>query len=218
METARPRAHLNRRTITGVIVPCDDASDLGPERALLPIGGVPMIRWVAERLAQAVDRIVVVTRDWSATTDSLRAVAGLAIPVNAVAVLRPGPLVVASVQTGLIVADRIVVVSGDRPLVNPTLLRALAAKLDGAAAVAVAVDGAPLLTLAAYRRGCIPVLEQLAREHAPPATLFERVPSITLTDAALAALDPDGASWRAARTLDDLAAIGTRAAPPPFAA
>ena len=119
---------------------------MGRPKALLPVGSVTLVEWVAQRLAPEFEDLLVAGRDPEQVPAGLRP--------HFVADLHPGAGPMAAVEAGLAAAPHevVVAVACDMPSVGPDLARRLAASSEGWDAAVPRVAGRPEPACAAYRR------------------------------------------------------------------
>ncbi|MDE2003264.1 MAG: 3-deoxy-manno-octulosonate cytidylyltransferase [Betaproteobacteria bacterium] len=112
-----------------VLIPARYASTRLPGKPLADIGGKPMIVRVAERARQSGARRVVVATDDARIADVLRAHGIEAVMTRADHPTGTDRLAEAAASLGLTVDETVVNVQGDEPLLDPVLLRRIAALL-----------------------------------------------------------------------------------------
>jgi molybdopterin-guanine dinucleotide biosynthesis protein A len=119
---------------------------MGRSKALLPVGEVTLIEWMASRLGREFEHLLVSARDERQLPESLRA--------HLVSDLRPGAGPLAGIESGLAATpyDVLVAVACDMPAVGVELSRRLVAASEGRDAAVPRVAGRPEPTCAAYRR------------------------------------------------------------------
>lgn len=130
-----------------VVIPARYASTRLPAKMLAPIAGRPLVQWVWERAcASGAERVIVATDDQRIREAALAFGAECAITDAAHA---SGTDRVAEVARQLALAsDAIVVnVQGDEPLIDPALIRRLAAALAEDSSADIATTLAPIRTL-----------------------------------------------------------------------
>ena len=133
-----------------VIIPARMASTRLPGKMLADVGGKPLVAWVAERArASGADEVVVATdhqdiadalaaRGWKVCTTSPAHATGTDRLAEAVGLLRLGD-------------DEIVVnVQGDEPLIDPALVRKVAAELALRPKASIATAVHPIASAAAF--------------------------------------------------------------------
>lgn len=125
---------------------------MGRPKALLPVGGVTLIEWIAQRLAVEFEGLLVAARDASQLPAGLRS--HFVPDVHAGA----GPL--AGIEAGLAatVHDVLIAVACDMPRVSPALVQRLFVASDGHDAAVPRPAGRPEPACAAYRRSAAPAI------------------------------------------------------------
>jgi molybdenum cofactor guanylyltransferase len=136
--------------VSGIVLAGGASRRMGTDKRLALVDGEPMLRRVASVVTSAVDELIVVVAPARPLPPGV--LEGLGARVVSDRRAGAGPL--AGIEAGLLgaSADRVLVVAGDLPWMQPSLLHALLDGLSEADAV-VAVGGRgqePLL--AAYRR------------------------------------------------------------------
>lgn len=205
---------------TGIVLAGGRSRRMGADKAFIALAGRPLVAWVLDALAAVTTHRVIVTHDDDPRFERF----GVPVVVDRL----PARCPLSGLHAGLSAAptDLCIVAACDLPLVQPALL-ALLAEAIGTALAAVP-DAGPLPLplagpagdvgagglqplLAAYRRGCVPAIEQLlARGPAPASLLAGAVPSVIVPPARWQAADPDGRSFVNVNTLSDLAAAAQR--------
>lgn len=172
---------------------------MGRPKALLTVGGVPMIARVAARLGSVCDELIVVTGEPDVA-------AGLPARIVEDAVPGEGPL--RGMEAGLEAAvHEVCIVAGcDMPFVDPNLLRHLLARAGGADAVVPRGAGGRAQPLhAVYRRSCLPAIRDALKRGERKATSFLRaVRVVWIREEEWGRLDPRGRSWWNVNTPADL--------------
>jgi 3-deoxy-manno-octulosonate cytidylyltransferase (CMP-KDO synthetase) len=111
---------------TGVIgvIPARWGSTRLPGKALVPIGGKPLIQWVLERVRQAkcLDEVVVATDD-SRIFDAVGRLGGVAVMTRADHPSGTDRVAEAAARSG---AGIVINIQGDEPLIDPELIDRLA--------------------------------------------------------------------------------------------
>jgi molybdopterin-guanine dinucleotide biosynthesis protein A len=125
---------------------------MGRSKALLPVQETTLLEWLAERLHEDFDQLLVAARDASQLPPALRQ--------RFVADHRPGSGPMAGIEAGLAAArhQTVVAVACDMPYVTGALLRRLAAAAEGHDAAVPRVRGLLQPACAAYRRRALPAI------------------------------------------------------------
>jgi len=142
---------------TGVIVLAGGASSrMGTDKAMLPIGGVPVIRRIVEKLSP-IGPVMVVTNH----PERYR---WLGVPM--VKDREPGRGPLAGLHAGLSAAlsETNLVVACDMPFVSLKTAVWLLSRLGNAFACVPTLGGWPHPLFAVYRKACLPVLARHLRE------------------------------------------------------
>ncbi|MFH2072421.1 MAG: molybdenum cofactor guanylyltransferase [Actinomycetota bacterium] len=158
---------------------------MGIDKALVPVGGIPMVEWVAAALKEVVDEVVIVGRD--------EPMAG----IPAISDLRPrprGPL--AGLVTALhhAAGRAVVLVAVDHPLVRPATLQGLVDLLDQEAVVPVD-GGVRQTTCAAYPAALAAAADAEDRSGGSIQSLLDRLSCREVWPKEWAAWGEDGRSW-----------------------
>lgn len=141
---------------------------MGTDKALLEIGGVPLLRRVVDRLTGISDDVVVVS-------DTPAHDAVISDSARRIGDLLPGKGAIGGILSGLtaIRHDFAVVVACDMPFLNQALILAMVEALGAFDAVVPRIDSRLQPTHAVYRRTCLPAIAQsLEGEIVPRATVF----------------------------------------------
>jgi molybdopterin-guanine dinucleotide biosynthesis protein A len=137
--------------VTGIVLAGGASRRMGTDKRLVLVDGEPMLRRVATAVASVADELLVVVAPNRPIPPFLLE----SLDARVVTDGRPdaGPL--AGMEAGLLeaAADRVLVVAGDLPWVEPELLRSLVGGLTGADAAMAEGRRGPEPLLAAYRRG-----------------------------------------------------------------
>jgi len=170
---------------------------MGTDKALVPVGGVPMIEWVATALEVVVDEIVIVGREES--------LAG----IPAIPDLHPfprGPL--AGLATALHHANgrSVLLVAVDQPLVQPATLQGLVDLLDREAVVPMD-GGVRQTTCAAYPAVWAAEADMEIRSGGSIQSLLDRLSHREVESGEWAAWGEDGRSWHSIDTPEAAAAL-----------
>jgi len=170
---------------------------MGTDKALVPVGGVPMIEWVAGALRTVVDELVIVGRS--------SPLAG----IPAVPDLRPGPR---GPLPGLVAALRhaagrpVLLVAVDHPLVRAATLQGLVGLLDRDPVVPVD-GGVRQTTCAAYPAAWVDAADLEDRAGGSIQSLLDRLPHREVGPEEWAVWGEDGRSWHSVDTLGAAAAV-----------
>lgn len=188
--------------VTGIVLAGGQSLRIGQDKALLELGGKPLIAIVAERLASVCQEVVIASGSTVRYTDLGFPVVTDRFPnVGALAGLHAG-LRAASHEIALAVAC-------DMPFLAPRLLRAFVEWVDGFD-VAILRQGENVEPLhAAYRRTCLGPIEAAIRAgRRRIISFFPQVRVRYVTEAEVTLLDPGLRSfhnintpeeWRAAQ-------------------
>ncbi|MGH2512811.1 MAG: molybdenum cofactor guanylyltransferase [Candidatus Limnocylindrales bacterium] len=142
--------------VTGAIIAGGAGRRMGIDKRGLIVEGVPLLRRVADVLAEVVDEIIVACRPESPPEPGL--LAGLEVRLVFDRLVDAGPL--AGLESALREArnDLVVVVAGDMPWVAPEILRLLLAEArrrPSASCVALRTERGLEPLLAVYRRSTL---------------------------------------------------------------
>jgi molybdopterin-guanine dinucleotide biosynthesis protein A len=120
---------------------------MGRPKALLPVGGMTMVEWIAGRLGPEFPEVLVSANDPELAPPGLQRVADL----------HPGLGPLAGIEAGLAAAshDALAVVACDLPRVTPEVVRLLVQRSEGRAAAVARVGGRPQPACACYRQSCL---------------------------------------------------------------
>ena len=192
----REDGHMSSIAPLGAILAGGRSTRMGTDKALVDLGGRPMIAAVADALDAAGCRVVVVGR-----TDTP---AGLHSVPDAPSGRR-GP--VAGLATALRTAGGgpVVLVGVDQPFIRPATIAGLLAVADGDAVVPIAA-GRRQPTCAVYWPNCAAIVEDLltGEEDPPLLAVLDRVPVHEVGSALWRAWGEDGSSWWSVDTPEDL--------------
>ncbi len=183
---------------------------MGSNKALLPVGGVPLIQHVALRLLPLVDdRLLVIGND-----PAVQAAVQIPRPTVALADAWPDAGAVGGIATGLAqVEGWAAVVACDLPLVRAEIFRHLLALAqepgpDGQPwdLVVPVVDGREQTFHALYHRRCLPAIHaQLAAGRLRVNYFYDQVRVRRVAEDELRGVDPDLHSFVNANTPDEWA-------------
>lgn len=192
------------RSVSGVILAGGASRRMGHNKALLDVGGRPLIAIVAERLRAAADEVIIGANDvaqYAPFAD--RCVPDVYTGVGTLGGLHAG--LTAAVH------DWAVVVGCDMPFIRPAVLLwfvAVAAGYD--LAILRHSDGRLEPLHAAYHKGCLPAIEAAIASGARRADAFHAAVRVRYVDPAeLAALDPRLSSFRNLNTPEEWLAAQT---------
>ncbi|MYD28148.1 MAG: molybdenum cofactor guanylyltransferase [Dehalococcoidia bacterium] len=203
--------------VTGIIVAGGLSRRFGSDKASASLRGRPLLQWVRDALAPAVDEIVIVT----AAGQTLPPMHP-AIPATVVEDREPerGPL--AGLAAGFAAAGSPVcfATSCDAPLLRTAVAERVIDALGAHDAALPEVGGFQQPLTAAYRREpCLAAAEAaLAGGGNKVIDAFAALDVLALGEDRLTRVDPDLRSFRNANTPEDLAAIATLLDSPPPAA
>jgi molybdopterin-guanine dinucleotide biosynthesis protein A len=172
---------------------------MGRDKALVLLGGKPLIEHVLTRLAPLSGEVLI-------TTNQPQALAYLG--VRLVGDRQPGAGALQGLQTALQAAGgaRVLLVACDMPFVAPALAAHLLSTAPQADVVVPLRDGEFEPMLAAYSRRCLPAIEQaLAAGQRRMISFFPDVDVHPVDQAALQAFDRDGLSFFNVNSPDELA-------------
>ena len=187
---------------TGIILAGGLSRRLGRDKAVEAVGGEPLIRRVASRLAQVSSQTVVVVNEPG------RAKA-LPVPDSAtVAVdIYPNKGSLGGIFTGLsaAVTDWAFVVSCDMPFLNTALLSHMSSLREGFDVVAPLIDGRPEPTHALYHGVCLPhIRRRLEAGELKISGFFDEVRVRYVAEEELDSIDPERHSFFNVNTQEDL--------------
>ena len=174
----------------GAILAGGRSQRMGADKALVSVGGTPMIEWVAAALGAVVSEVVVVGRN--------DPVAG----IPAIPDLRPGPR---GPLPGLAAALRhaagrpVLLVAVDHPLVRTATLQGLLDLLDGEAVVPID-GGVRQITCAGYPASWEEAADREDRAGGSIQSLLDRLPHREVGPEEWAAWGEDGRSWHSVDT------------------
>jgi FdhD protein len=175
---------------------------MGRNKALLPYHGEPIIASIYRTMAELFEDIVVVTNS-PADYDFL--------PCPTIADIHVGKGAMAGVHAGLSLAGgkRIFVVGCDMPFINPQLVRFLAGRLGGEAAL-VPESAAGLEPLHAfYSPAALPLLDAaLCSGNVRLIDLLSRLNATVVPAAEIAAIAPDWRSFVNLNTPEEYSSLG----------
>ncbi len=201
--------------LTAAVLAGGRSSRMGSDKALLPLGGTPLLIRALGTVTEVCAHVMVVVAD-AGMLKSLDLPDGVEVVVDEVPGLGPS----GALASALAAAEDewVFVVAADMPFVHPDVIRMLwGMRSDVQAVVPRVPEGAePLLAL--YSRECLHALrEMLAAGRRRPVALLESA-TVRWVDAdVLRTLDPDLLTLLNINTPDDLAAaeriLATRLSP-----
>lgn len=186
---------------TALILAGGESRRFGGRKPLAPFEGRPLVRWVADALADLCDELLVSIGTGDDALPYLEAVPAARVVRDARG--ERGPI--EGFLQGFRAArgDPVFVAPADAPLLRSGLYRALLARL-GDHDAAVPRHSAMDPVRAVYRRS--PVLRSLAEDVASPSALVDRLDAVFLQGPDLRAADPALASFVDVNRTEDLAA------------
>jgi molybdopterin-guanine dinucleotide biosynthesis protein A len=198
------------RGLEAVILAGGRSTRFGRDKASAPLRSRPLLQWVAEAVAPAVDRIVVVR-----APGQLLPALGQPIPVDLVDDEFPGLGPLAGLATGLaaVAAPLAFACSCDAPLIAPALVARLAdiARAASADVVCPRVGGFPQPLVAVYRAPtCAPAFRRAVEAGAGGLRILAAYAGLRVVEpgeAELSPVDPGLRSFLNANTPDRLAEI-----------
>jgi len=181
----------------GVILAGGNSLRMGTDKALVPVGGIPMVEWVTAALNEVVSEVVIVGRD--------EPVSG----IPAIPDLRPeprGPL--AGLVTALhhAAGRSVLLVAVDQPLVRPATLQGLLDLFDRDAVVPMD-DGARQTTCAVYPGAWAAEADREDRSGGSIQSLLDRLPYREVGPEEWSAWGEDGRSWCSVDTSEAAATV-----------
>lgn len=188
------------RSPLGAILAGGRSLRMGTDKALVPVGGIPMVERVAAALSAVVDDLVLVGRS--------HPLAG----IPSIPDLRPGPR---GPLPGLAAALHhaagrpVLLVAVDQPLVRPATLRGLLDLLGGTAVVPVD-GGARQSTCAAYPASWAEEAEREDRSGGSIQSLLDRLPHRRVGPEEWTVWGEDGRSWHSVDTPEAAATVADR--------
>jgi molybdopterin-guanine dinucleotide biosynthesis protein A len=181
----------------GAIVAGGSSLRMGTDKALVPVGGSPMVEWISAALATVVDEVVIVGRT--------EPVAG--IPAIPDLRSRPrGPLAGLATALHHAAGRAVVLVAVDQPLVQHATLRRLIGLLDQKAVIPVD-GGVRQTTCAAYPAAWAAAADAEDRSGGSIQSLLNRLSCREVWPEEWAAWGEDGRSWYSVDTPGDAASV-----------
>ncbi len=188
--------------LTGIILAGGMSRRLGRNKALIPMGGEPLINRVNNRLLEVTGRTVVVVN-----SPERAAELNLSGQVRVITDIHPGRATLGGIFTGLSEADTqwSIVVACDMPFLNVTLLRKMCDLREGYDAVVPMVAGYPEPIHAIYSKTCLPAIERKVLANELKIDRFYNEVRINfLTEIQVDQLDPERLSFFNINTPQDL--------------
>ena len=177
---------------------------LGRDKATAELAGRPLLHWSALAAAQVTDDIVVSRRP----DQVLPTLDGVSWREAVDARHDRGPLAGLESSLPLIRHDLAVAVACDMPLLDPSLLRAVADACDDVDIAMPRIDGVAQPLLAAYRRSAAAVARSLLDDgEGRIRALLPLAPHRLLDEAHLRVHDPELASFTNVNHAEDLARL-----------
>ena len=173
-------------SIAGVVLAGGRSRRIGATKALLPLGGSPLIEYVLTPLREVTQDIWLITN----SPEEFRSI-GLPIATD----VRPGCGALGGICTGLSVAeaDYSLVLACDMPFVSADFLRVLAGKRDGWDVVIPRGIAGYEPLCAIYSKTCLtPICEQLDQRQFRITDLLNRVRTKVLDEHEMRGLGFDG--------------------------
>ena len=176
---------------------------MGRNKSMLEIGGVPVIRRIADTLDEMFDEVFVVANE----KDEFERM-GLAV----VGDIHRGNDSLGGLHTAVATADasHVFVAGCDMPLLQPALICGLAAMLEGWDVVVPIKDDYPEPLCAFYGKECAPHIEEsISAGRLKMIGFHERVQVRRVDEAVWRAWDPEGVSFLNANTPEEFEKIKT---------
>jgi molybdenum cofactor guanylyltransferase len=183
--------------ISGIILAGGASRRMGSDKALLDLGGRPLIAVVAEKLAKVADEVIIAADDAA----RYKFYADRVVPDRF-----PGVGTLGGIQAGLEAAhhDLALVVGCDMPFLRAPVLERFVAAAPGFDVVIVRRGKWVEPMHAAYRRSCLPAIEEAIRGgHRRVISFFDAVRVRYLAPAEIADLDPELQSFVNVNTPED---------------
>lgn len=176
---------------------------MGRNKSMLEIGGVPVIRRIADTLDEMFDEVFVVANEKEGFERM-----GLAV----VGDIHPGNDSLGGLHTAVATADasHVFVAGCDMPLLQPALICGLTAMLEGCDVVVPIKDDYPEPLCAFYGKECAPHIEEsISAGRLKMIGFHERVRVRRVEEAIWKAWDPEGVSFLNANTPEEFEKIKT---------
>lgn len=183
--------------LTGLVLAGGASRRMGRDKALLELGGQPLIQIVVERMRQVCGEVLIVAAD-------VPSYAGFGVDVIEDRFQDVG--VLGGLHAGLAAASHelTLAVGCDMPFLKPRLLRAFAAWAEGYDVALLRHDGYVEPLHGAYRRTCLAPIEAAIRAGKRRiVAFFPQVRVRTVTPGEVAFLDPQLKSFRNLNTPEE---------------
>ena len=174
---------------------------MGRDKSMMEIGGVPVIRRIADTMGEMFNEVFVVANE-KAEYERM----GLAV----VGDIHPGNDSLGGLHTAVASAQssHVFVAGCDMPLLRPALIRGLAAMLEGWDVVVPVKDDYPEPLCAFYGKECAPHIEEsISRRRLKMIGFHEHVRVRQVEEATWRTWDPQGASFLNANTPEEFEKI-----------
>ena len=176
--------------LDGIVLAGGQSRRLGIDKALLSLGGAPLLQTVVQRVSQVCPRVIV-------AVDRPGRYRRLGLAARFVADASPGLGPLAGLQSGLRACStgHALVVACDLPFLNVELLRYMVGLPRSYQALLPRSDGRDHPLHAVYARSCLPEVDALlAAGGGSMKHLLDRLDVRRLDDRDLRRIDPDGLS------------------------
>ena len=176
--------------LDGIVLAGGKSRRLGVDKALLSLGGAPLLQTVVQRLSQVCPRVIV-------AVDRPGRYRRLRLPARFVADASPGLGPLSGLQSGLRACsmEYALVVACDLPFLNVELLRYMAGLPRSYQALVPRSAGRDHPLHAVYARSCLPEVDALlATGGGSMQQLLDRLDVRRLDERDLHQIDPDGLS------------------------
>ena len=176
--------------LDGIVLAGGQSRRLGVDKALLSLGGAPLLQTVVQRVSQVCRRVIV-------AVDRPGRYRRLRLPARFVADASPGLGPLAGLQSGLRACStgHALVVACDLPFLNVELLRYMAGLPRSYQALLPRSAGRDHPLHAVYARSCLPEVDALlAAGGGSMQQLLDRLDVRRLDERDLHQIDPDGLS------------------------
>ncbi len=188
--------------VSGIVLAGGMSRRLGRNKAVVPVGGEPLIRRVIGRISQIAEETVVVVAEMEQAS-ALRLPDSLKVAAD----IFPGGGSLGGIFSGLSAAtgEWGLTVSCDMPFLNIQLFRHMLSLRAGVDVVVPVLDGRPEPTHAFYSQRCLPYIErQLRADDLKIVRFFNDVRVSFVPQEVIDRLDPDHLSFFNINTEQDL--------------